>query len=112
MALLFTRPAQVRYELSERLGAGGFAEAWRAQRQSPMLDDEVCLKIPRRPLDAGLRRNLLEEARLLAFVLAAMDGATSVADIAGKAQAAFPELLPDADVALDRVGAFVERHAR
>ena len=53
-----------------------------------------------------------EEARLLAFVLAAMDGATSVADIAGKAQAAFPELLPDADVALDRVGAFVERHAR
>jgi len=52
------------------------------------------------------------EARLLAFVLAAMDGATSVADIAGKAQAAFPELLPDADVALDRVGAFVERHAR
>ncbi|MCA9591755.1 MAG: serine/threonine protein kinase [Myxococcales bacterium] len=68
MALLFTRPAQVRYELSERLGAGGFAEAWRAQRQSPMLDDEVCLKIPRRPLDAGLRRNLLEEARLLARI--------------------------------------------
>ncbi len=68
MPVLVSRPSAIRYELCERLGAGGFAEAWRARRIGSLLHDEVCLKIPRRPLDASLRRNLLEEARLMARI--------------------------------------------
>lgn len=61
-------PREQRYVLLERLGRGGAAETWRAQRQGGLIDDEVCLKRPLFRLDEGQRRALIEEARLLARV--------------------------------------------
>jgi serine/threonine protein kinase len=57
-----------RYVLIERLGRGGVAETWRARREGGLIEEEVCIKRPLRPLDEHERRQLLEEARLLARV--------------------------------------------
>ena len=66
--LLRVRPRHERFILVERLGRGGAAEAWRTIRQGRLLSEEVCVKLPLRPLAQAQRRSLLEEARLLSRV--------------------------------------------
>lgn len=53
------------YELRAQLGRGGFAEVWRATQRSSLFERDVCIKRVR-SLDPGVRRAILEEARLLA----------------------------------------------
>jgi serine/threonine-protein kinase len=65
---LFIPARDEHWTLIERLGRGGEAEAWRARRLTPLLADEVCVKIPLAlPDDAG-RRAILEEARVMSRV--------------------------------------------
>jgi serine/threonine protein kinase len=61
-------PVRVReWQLLELLGRGGEAETWRARRDGP-LEDEVCLRIPFAALQTEERRDIIEEAALLARV--------------------------------------------
>src|SRR3990170_4351441 len=46
MSWLRPRDRVQRYQLLERLGRGGFAEAWRARRLVGLFEDEVCIKLP------------------------------------------------------------------
>jgi SAM-dependent methyltransferase len=60
----------------------------------------------------GARPQLSPMGRLHAFVLSALDGQRTVDDLVRAAQAAFPDLLPDADTAQERVGELIEKHGR
>lgn len=57
----------VEWQLIERLGRGGEAETWRARRCN-LIEDEVCLRIPFAALQLEERRDIVEEASLLARV--------------------------------------------
>jgi len=67
-------------------------------------------RLARRRPDA--RPALGDDARLLAVVLAAIDGNRTVAEIAAEAREKLPSLLPDEDTAMEKVGDIVERHGR
>jgi len=69
MSPMLTIPARGEtWQLLERLGKGGSAEAWRARRTGHLLSDEVCVKLPLRAYEHDERRAVLEEARVLSRV--------------------------------------------